>query len=69
MCAWRGPPVVTGGTVRLTLNAKLLKSVSKLARTVAGKCNAADRATLLPGPCGAARNVGYCIETHVECRV
>jgi len=51
----------------VTTNAKLLKSLSKLGKTVAGKCTGA-LATLLPGACGTARNVAYCIETHVECR-
>jgi hypothetical protein len=52
----------------VTTNAKLLKSLSKLGKTIAGKCSG-PLATLLPGACGTARNVAYCIETHVECRV
>ncbi len=52
----------------LTLNAKLLRNVSKLGKVVLGKCGA-NSATLLPGACGSSRNVAYCLETRVECRI
>jgi hypothetical protein len=52
----------------LTTHAKLLKSLTKLGKSIADKCTG-DRAILLPGPCGTARNIAYCIESHVECRV
>ena len=52
----------------LTLNPKVLKAVSKLGGTIAGKCSG-DLTTLLPGVCGGARNVAYCLQTRVECRI
>jgi len=52
----------------LSTEEKLLKAVGKLGRAVADKCGD-DAATLLPGACGGARNVAYCLRTRVDCRL
>lgn len=66
-------PMVSGAQLAtcldaLTLDAKRLKSASKLGKTIASKC-AGNVAAALPGLCGSARNPAYCIATRVGCRV
>jgi len=51
----------------LAINAKRLKTTSKLGKAIADKCGASV-ATLLPGNCGAAINPAYCLATRVGCR-